>query len=193
MQYRLYKKNELNKSTWAGGTTTQLYIFPEDADYKAKTFEFRISTATVELEESDFTQLEGVDRQIMTLSGNIKLMHDSKNPIDLAPLQIHRFSGGVNTKSIGKCIDFNLMTIGTTEAEMSYWLLSKETSVKFIPRAEINKTFFYSYSGEVSIRINSTLVELDEGDFLACTDLASDEITLLSSGDAIVATVYVWE
>ena len=41
-------------STWAGGTTTQLYLYPENGSYANRDFLFRISSATVDLEESGF-------------------------------------------------------------------------------------------------------------------------------------------
>ena len=30
-------------SVWSGGTTTQLFIYPEDGDYKAGSFQVRIT------------------------------------------------------------------------------------------------------------------------------------------------------
>ncbi|MFR6276263.1 MAG: HutD family protein [Blautia sp.] len=41
-------------SVWSGGTTTQLFIYPEDGDYKEGTFQARISSATVELQKIQF-------------------------------------------------------------------------------------------------------------------------------------------
>ena len=44
-------------SVWSDGTTTQLLIAPEGAHYAARDFLWRVSSATVELDESDFTPL----------------------------------------------------------------------------------------------------------------------------------------
>ena len=45
---------------WSGGTTTELFIWPEGADYAKREFSVRVSSARVGLEESDFTPLVGV-------------------------------------------------------------------------------------------------------------------------------------
>ena len=42
-------------STWSGGQTTQLFLSPKEGSYPDRTFDFRLSTATVEVEKSDFT------------------------------------------------------------------------------------------------------------------------------------------
>ena len=44
-------------TTWSGGKTTQLAIAPDGASYAERAFLWRISSATVELEASDFTPL----------------------------------------------------------------------------------------------------------------------------------------
>ncbi|MDO5562135.1 MAG: HutD family protein [Synergistaceae bacterium] len=96
-------------SNWSGGTTTQIAISPEKALYADRDFLWRLSSATVQLEESDFTALPDYDRLISTLRGNMILTHDSGRPITLKPYQTHAFDGGVHTHSVGKCTDFNLM------------------------------------------------------------------------------------
>jgi environmental stress-induced protein Ves len=64
-----YKNSDLIINNWSGGITTQLAIYPKDANYKKQNFQFRISTATVEIEESVFTKLPGVSRKLMILNG----------------------------------------------------------------------------------------------------------------------------
>lgn len=102
-------KQEYCISQWSGGTTTQVAIAPENALYADRTFLWRISSATVDLEESDFTSLPDYHRWISTLHGDMKLSHENGAPILLTPYQVHAFDGGVNTHSWGKCTDFNLM------------------------------------------------------------------------------------
>ena len=71
MKLNLTKKKELQTSAWRGGTTTQLAIFPKEAVYKKLDFFFRISTATINVEESTFTNLPNVNRVIMILKGEL--------------------------------------------------------------------------------------------------------------------------
>ena len=108
-------------SVWSGGTTTQLAIFPPDAVYAHRDFLWRVSSATVDLEESDFTPLPDYDRLIATLRGEIVLTHNGGAPLTLRPFEVHAFSGGDATHSVGRCRDFNLMlrrgrAAGTMEA-----------------------------------------------------------------------------
>ena len=63
------KKEYFSVSSWSGGTTTQLAIEPENAEYKDRDFLWRVSSATVALEESVFTPLPDYERLIMTLEG----------------------------------------------------------------------------------------------------------------------------
>jgi environmental stress-induced protein Ves len=96
-------------SAWSGGTTTQLAIYPENAVYADRDFLWRVSSALVELEESDFTPLPDYDRLIATLEGEIVLSHNGGAPLRLRPLEVHAFSGADATHSWGRCKDFNLM------------------------------------------------------------------------------------
>ena len=36
-------------SKWSGGDTTELYLYPENGDYRSGNFQLRISSATVEI------------------------------------------------------------------------------------------------------------------------------------------------
>ena len=97
------------KTTWSGGTTTQLAIDPPEADYGARDFLWRVSSATVDLEESDFTALPDYDRWISVLNGGMHLTHGDRFGADLQPGQVYEFDGGIPTHSVGRCRDFNLM------------------------------------------------------------------------------------
>ena len=72
-------------SAWSGGTTTQLAIYPENAVYADRDFLWRVSSATVDLEDSDFTPLPDYDRLIATLEGEIVLTHNGGAPLRLRP------------------------------------------------------------------------------------------------------------
>ena len=96
-------------SQWSGGTTTQVAIAPAGAVYADRDFLWRISSASVDLDESDFTALPDYHRWISTLQGGMTLSHEGGEKIVLAPYECHQFDGGVDTHSWGRCTDFNLM------------------------------------------------------------------------------------
>lgn len=109
-------------STWSGGTTTELFLYPENGSYADRDFQLRISSATVDLEESDFTPLEGVERYITPLQGSFILTHPGSDPVVLEPLAApYRFSGEIPTHCVGKATDFNLMLKGCTGRMELYW------------------------------------------------------------------------
>ena len=110
--YSIKHKNssEYNTSNWSGGTTTELGIGPEGSCYADREFLWRISSATVDLEESTFTALPDYNRIIMTLEGDIDLCHNNGEWIHLNAFETHSFDGGDDTVSKGKVVDFNLMT-----------------------------------------------------------------------------------
>ena len=94
---------------WSGGTTTQLAISPERAAYGDREFLWRLSSATVELDHSDFTPLPDYDRLLSVLKGNIQLKIGGAEPMELEPGRVAAFDGGVPVESWGRCVDFNLM------------------------------------------------------------------------------------
>lgn len=104
---------DFKTSLWSGGTTTELYLYPENGSYAQRDFKFRISSATVDLEESDFTTLPGVERFITPLEGSFTLSHPGHTPVNLPALaDPYHFSGEIPTHCVGKATDFNLMLKG---------------------------------------------------------------------------------
>ncbi|MDO4785630.1 MAG: HutD family protein, partial [Fretibacterium sp.] len=110
MRISVTRREEQRVGSWAGGTTTQLAIGPEGADYAARRFEWRISSARVDLDESDFTPLPGFQRILMILEGAVHLTHEGIREVDLGPFEQDSFEGAWKTRSRGRCVDFNLMT-----------------------------------------------------------------------------------
>lgn len=111
LSVKVTRRSELCAKKWSGGVTTQLAIWPEGADYGERRFDWRISSAAVEDDKSTFTPLPGVHRHIMTLEGVIGLCHESVRERTLRPLaDVDEFEGDWKTTSVGRCVDFNLMT-----------------------------------------------------------------------------------
>lgn len=105
----LLHESDYKTTAWSGGMTTELSIAPEGSIYADRDFQWRLSSATVDLEESDFTSLPDYNRIIMTLKGGVRLSHNKGEWLELPEFAPHFFDGGDETSSIGKVIDFNLM------------------------------------------------------------------------------------
>ena len=113
------KEKDYKVGLWSGGSTTELFIWPEGADYGKREFSFRVSSAKVDQEESDFTPLVGVTRYITPLSGGFTLTHPGCEPVVQGPLaEPYQFSGEIQTHCVGKATDLNLMLKGA-EGEMT--------------------------------------------------------------------------
>ncbi len=109
MQYRIIKPEEYETGVWSGGTTTQLAIYPPGASYADRNFIFRLSSATVDTEQSEFTHLPDYDRWLMIFEGRARLVHDSEKEVTLNPYECDAFDGGISTVSFGRVTDYNLM------------------------------------------------------------------------------------
>ncbi|WP_283608021.1 HutD/Ves family protein [Faecalispora anaeroviscerum] len=102
---------EFQVSEWSGGKTTQIMIDPPGALYADRDFYFRLSSATVELEESNFTSLPDYNRIIAPIEGELSLYYNgSEEPAVLHELECAAFDGSWETRSRGKVEDYNLMT-----------------------------------------------------------------------------------
>lgn len=107
------RKEDMAVSNWSGGTTTEIMIWPRGSVYAERNFLFRISTAKVELDESDFTPLPDYDRFIASIEGSMLLTHTlegGEEKAEVLPLStVHRFDGGTPTHCVGRARDLNLM------------------------------------------------------------------------------------
>lgn len=109
MKIRIIEESDFSITDWSGGKTTEMFLYPEGSSYQEKNFLFRISSATVDAEESVFTRLDGIHRQIVLLNGSMVLQHEQGVPVTLYPYVPHSFEGSWKTVSRGRAQDFNLM------------------------------------------------------------------------------------
>ncbi|MEG0133260.1 MAG: HutD family protein [Clostridium sp.] len=173
MSYKieLVTKKQIKTSTWSGGTTSEIYIYPENSNYKDLNFKWRVSSATVDLEHSTFTPLPNIYRFITPLEGNMSLSHDNGDLIYLNPFEIHEFSGDVNTESFGKVKDFNLMLGTGCIGSMTHISLNEDIRVtmnlnNLCPNYKMFSNIFYSPIESISITIDNKIISLNSGDAL---------------------------
>lgn len=115
---------DLNKkrivSTWKGGKTEQLCIVPENASLQERNFDLRISSATIDLERSEFSDFRGYRRYLMKLEGDITLLIDDKT-INIKRDEAFEFMGDEKVISISKepSRDFNVIIKKDKKADIS--------------------------------------------------------------------------
>lgn len=177
---------------WSGGTTTQLLIAPEGALYSERDFLWRVSSAAVELEESDFTALIDYRRFISTVRGSMTLSHNGGSELTLYPGDVHEFDGADETHSRGRCTDFNLMLRkGRADGAMlALRLRGGETS--FIADSRAECALLYCAEGGVTARLGETEAKAAEGDSLLLRGAPLPALRLESEGAALVMAAQMW-
>ena len=133
----LLKSNDFQVSDWSGGKTKQLYLSPPTGHYGKRDFDYRLSTATVEAAESEFSDLSGFHRILMSLDHTLHLHNASRQEETvLAPFTPYFFEGSDSITSRGTCTDFNLIYSDHYQGQMlaiSHGQeLSQDEAIQFI-------------------------------------------------------------
>ena len=133
----LLKSSDFQVSNWSGGKTKQLYLSPPTGHYSKREFDYRLSTATVELAESQFSDLSGFHRILMSLDHTLHLLNASRQEETvLAPFTPYFFEGSDSITSRGTCTDFNLIYSDHYQGQMlaiSHGQeLSQDEAIQFI-------------------------------------------------------------
>lgn len=177
----IIRKEEQSISTWSGGTTTQLAIYPKDSEYKAHNFKWRLSSACVDIEESTFTSLPGIWRYIMIIEGEMSLQHEGHHSTLLKPYEQDSFSGGWTTKSIGRAKDFNLMLSEVCTGKLEAMFIGKGMSIEsitYLPDSDLMNSadVCYCAAGNIDITLNNNQAyNLYQGDLMLIYALKSDK------------------
>ena len=150
---------------WASGTSTEIFIFPSDASFVERNFIFRISTATVEADESVFTHFAGITRHLMILQGELELIHEGRYTKYLKPFDCDTFSGEWPTRSKGRVTDFNLMLKQGATGSLTAHHIEQGRTLSLT--ASDNYYFIYLASGEGNYE-NNEIVKA--GDLLHIPD-----------------------
>lgn len=142
MEYRIIKPEEYETGVWSGGTTTQLAIYPPGASYADRNFIFRLSSATVDTEQSEFTHMPDYNRWLMIFEGSARLVHSSEREVTLNPYDCDAFDGGISTVSFGRVTDYNLMLRkGGTGSMKAIGLDENIKEIRIMPQGEYQSGF----------------------------------------------------
>ncbi len=155
------RAQEFVTERWSGGTTTELFIFPEGSSYATRDFSFRLSVATVEVPFSHFTPLPDIERKTLVLEGEVVIHHREKYSKRLRPFDVDIYSGDWDTSSDGMCRDFNVMTSKGIESEVFGSAFPPPAILQLIGEEGVYR-FYYFHSGKGVIEGQ----ELNQGDLL---------------------------
>lgn len=145
MQIQRFPATDRTTINWASGTSTEILIYPATGNFTTRDFQFRISTATVEADESTFNFFEGITRHLMILSGQLELIHEGRYSKVLQAYDQDTFSGEWPTRSRGRVTDFNLMLKSGATGSLQHHHLAQDQAVSFIATTDFY--FLYVASG----------------------------------------------
>ena len=185
MKWKLLTRDDYVTTNWSGGTTTQLAIAPEGAVYAGRDFLWRLSSATVELDHSDFTPLPDYNRWLSVLCGEIQLKIGADAPVPVAPGKVVAFDGGVPVESWGQCVDFNLM-VRKGKAQGAVSVLSGDCETSWLP--EPGDLAVYCAAG--AVRLPDWNLEAEAGQTLLCRGAEGGAVRLIcEAGTAMLACI----
>lgn len=191
MKIEVISKEENIISNWSGGSTSQLYIFPKDSTLQERNFDFRISSAIVEVEESEFTSFVGYDRLLMVLNGELEIVHENQYSKNLKQFEIDSFSGDWKTTSKGKITDFNLIVKRGFKGELNYLIIKNEEPISKEFSNIPERIGYYIISGELNSRINDSEYFLKKGELIMIENRGKIEsLNLIGDCDLVELLIF---
>ena len=151
----IIKQEDWTTTEWSGGTTSELFIYPENTSFKKGDFEVRISLATVEVESSEFTPLLGIERTLMVLEGSQLLNHEGHHTADLQQFNQDTFSGNWKTSCQGTSTNFNVMC----QDDQFVRVQSLPVLEGMKGNLDFSDTFVFLYVKDGSIMADGTKIE----------------------------------
>jgi environmental stress-induced protein Ves len=190
--YIITKKEALKTNTWAGGTTTQLAIFPTEAEYTKFNFDFRISYATVEIPASTFTFMPGVTRHLTILKGDLIINHIDRYEKHLSKFDTDVFNGEWLTTAKGQVTDFNLMTRGNTKGEVVTLVIAAHSKHAITLENKFTHLGIYLFAGMLNIKIENETINLEEGDFILLNNRINDlDLNAIGNCEIIISKIFL--
>ena len=170
-------------------------IFPEDADYEARDFIWRLSSATADQEESVFTKLPDYDRVLMVLEGDAVLAYEGQRVARLKELEQDRFDGGFSARSFGKIRDYNLMVRKGGEGYLDVLKLTEQSQV--LERDDPTGfdhacQAFYCHQGYGVVVADGHTSMVREGQQLVIRYHPDEPATIAAMGDGILIRAQIY-
>lgn len=169
MKLEIKNLKDLPFTTWSGGTTTQLFIKPENFTVKDD-FDIRISSATIDPGDSIFSDFSKYNRFLTILDGWIDIAHPSEETNQCVGKRLEKhvpyyFDGAIKTTSSStvKVIDFNVIWKKSLAGiEVKILDFSKNTKMDL----KNGEYFILSLEDNSKIGLSKDKLNLLKGDFI---------------------------
>lgn len=179
MKTTLIRKDDVITSKWAGGESSQYFIYPLNSSYADRNFSFRLSMAeSYSEEEAKYSNLENYTRHLIMLEGKAHVFHKDHYDLLMEPYKhIDVFDGGWESSAAGKVTDFNMMLSKDFHGKMT--VVENDGILKNEFCREYNKTFdfnaFYCGKGEAVFEVSTgEKIEISEGDMAILENVEND-------------------
>ncbi|MFB0917905.1 MAG: HutD family protein [Clostridiaceae bacterium] len=184
---RILKSDSFKRSEWSGGATTEFFIYPEGADFKDRTFDFRISSASFTSTESRFSDFTGYKRFILPLKGTLKLKHDEHHEAFLEPYQVDIFDGSWSTYSWNSldCIDFNFIVSDKHKSDLHIF----DKDIKYKPGSGSIVCVYSEVDFDITIESEKSGIEVIKvncGDLLVIEEVMDEALSFKNLGKQII-------
>ena len=202
MEKKIYKQENYKIGKWSGGTTTELAIYPDNAEYLDRDFIWRLSSADSDQEESSFTKLPDFDRILMVLEGQVVLAHGDERSVNLGPLEQDSFDGAIKTKCFGNLKrDYNLIMRKGSKGRMELIDAEQESKGIFLSErakadddglgGECASLGFYCLDGYVIVSTDGNTEMVREGQqmVITCQPTELPVVSIMGSGKCIFTEV----
>jgi environmental stress-induced protein Ves len=176
MNIHLLPKKDCTASIWSGGLTYEYLIYPKTANYTDRDFIFRISSATIEKEPSEFTKFKGYYRYLVMLDNGLHI-EVNKEKKSYEKYEIMEFNSDDDVTSYTKGIDFN-------------WMVSEKISHHKLKITNSNQScnaqiiILYSLHTTI-IKINEKPYNLNPYDLLVIENQEKEHIMLAFSNECL--------
>lgn len=176
-------KNDFITTRWSGGTTSQIFIDPIDADVAKKDFDFRISSATCELESSIFTPYGDFNRFITPIDGSLKLTVNGED-VFLKPYDIYFFDGSDDVVSEGKVRDYNLIVRKGHNGSMYAKYLEND---RLVIDSNYKNIVIFNYDGDFTYAYRGNINEFE--DFSSVVLVKNESIDIKGTGHLLICEI----
>ena len=189
MKEKIIKKEDFITTKWAGGETTQLAIYPEDAIFSEKDFLWRISSATFTSTESKFSDFSGYQRYILPLEGKLSVYHDGLYNRKLDRYEVEYFDGSWSTYSENTmdCRDYNFIVKNGNLAKMQ---ILKEGDEYLLKGSEI-VTIFSMNDFVLNLKEREEKRDMDGFSLLVLEIDDEEKISITRANSPVIITEFV--
>lgn len=173
------KKQQQPVFKWQGGSTRQLFAYPEGKTITEDSCDFEITSSTMDFPDTEYNVFKGCDRLLMIIDGKTTLSHHDGKSVYLKKYQHYKFSGEIKTYSRGMGTDYEIICKKGNGSDVKSY---DEMDISKLKILEKDETYdfvhggFYCQGSGCTVEIGKEKFELQQGDFLG---IIADENVLL--------------